>query len=286
MRRILVLGGTGWLGREIARRAHESGAEVVCLARGESGPAPDGVRLVRADRSLAGAYEGLGGEWDDVVELASEPQLVESALKALAARAAHWTLVSTVSVYADNSTPGADETAQLVDPQNLAEYPDAKVAAERASAAELGDRLLIARPGLIAGPGDPSDRLGYWPARLHRGGNVLAPMMSQRFVQFIDVEDLADWIVSAGAAGIAGVVNAVGEVHTMEDFFRAHGRSPGSTANSSRLTTKSSSLSTCIIGPAPGLSRYGCRSRPRALPSEREAPSLPQEVGRDRSLTP
>ena len=221
MRRILVLGGTGWLGREIARQARDSGAEVVCLARGESGSAPDGVQLVRADRSLAGAYEGLGGEWDDVVELASEPQLVASALKALAARAAHWTLVSTVSVYADNSTPGADETAQLVEPQNLAEYPDAKVVAERASAAKLGDRLLIARPGLIAGPGDPSDRLGYWPARLHLGGDVLAPTMSQRFVQFIDVEDLADWIVSAGAAGITGVVNAVGEAHTMHDFFRA-----------------------------------------------------------------
>ena len=221
MRRILVLGGTGWLGREIARRARDSGAEVVCLARGESGSAPDGARLVRADRSRAGAYDGLGGEWDEVVELASEPQLVESALDALAAHAAHWTLVSTVSVYADNSTPGADETAQLVEPQNLAEYPDAKVVAERASAAKLGDRLLIARPGLIAGAGDPSDRLGYWPARLHRGGSVLAPTMSQRFVQFIDVEDLADWIVRAGEAGLTGEFNAVGEAHTMDDFFRA-----------------------------------------------------------------
>ncbi|MCZ4067178.1 NAD-dependent epimerase/dehydratase family protein [Microbacterium sp. H37-C3] len=227
MRRILVLGGTGWLGREIARQARDSGAEVVCVARGESGSVPDGVEFVRTDRSRLGAYDGVGGAWDEVIELASEPQLVESALDALADRAAHWTLVSTVSVYADNSTPGADETAPLVEPQNLAEYPDAKVAAERASAAAVGDRLLIARPGLIAGPGDPSDRLGYWPARLHRGGDVLAPTTGHRFVQFIDVDDLAAWIVGAGAAGLTGAVNAVGEVHTMDDFLRAAGSVAG-----------------------------------------------------------
>lgn len=227
MRRILVLGGTGWLGREIARLARDSGAEVVCLARGESGSAPDGVELVRADRSRPGAYDGVGGAWDEVVELASEPQLVESALNALADRAAHWTLVSSVSVYADDSRPGADETAPLVEPQNLADYPDAKVAAERASAAAVGDRLLIARPGLIAGPGDPSDRLGYWPARLHRGGEVLTPTLTHRFVQFIDVEDLAAWIVGAGAAGLTGAFNAVGEVHTMDDFLRAAGSVAG-----------------------------------------------------------
>lgn len=216
-----MLGGTGWLGRTIARLARDSGAEVVCLARGESGEVPDGVQLVQADRLLPGAYDSVAGEWDEVVELASEPELIQPALDALAAHTAHWTLVSTVSVYADNSTPGADETAERVEPQDLTRYADAKVAAERASAAQLGDRLLIARPGLIAGPGDPSDRLGYWPARLHRGGPVLTPTMSERFVQFIDIEDLAEWIVMAGADRLTGTVNAVGTVHTMEDFFHA-----------------------------------------------------------------
>ncbi|WP_053352274.1 NAD-dependent epimerase/dehydratase family protein [Leucobacter musarum] len=224
MRRVLVLGGTGWLGREVARAARDGGAEVTCLARGESGDVPDGTQLVRADRSLPGAYDRVKGEWDDVVELASEPQLVQSALDALAPRAAHWTLVSTVSVYADDGTPGDDESAEVVEPRDLTRYADAKVNAERVSRTLLQDRLLIARPGLIAGPGDPSDRFGYWPARLHRGGRVLVPTTDRRFVQYIDVADLAAWIVTAGANRITGTVNAVGPAHTMDDFFRAAGR--------------------------------------------------------------
>ena len=152
MRRVLVLGGTGWLGHEVARAARDSGAEVTCLARGDSGDVPDGTQLVRADRRLQGAYDRVMGEWDDVVELSSEPQLVQSALDALAPHASHWTLVSTVSVYADNSTPGADESAEVVEPRDLTSYADAKVSAERVSRARLQDRLLTARPGLIVGP--------------------------------------------------------------------------------------------------------------------------------------
>lgn len=221
MRRVLVLGGTGWLGRQVAVAARDDGAKVVCLARGHSGEVPDGVELVQADRLLPGAYDRIVGEWDEVIELAYEPELVEPAVQALGPRAGHWTLVSSVSVYADNSTPGANETAELVEPRDLSVYPDAKVAAEKASAELVGDRLLIARPGLIVGPGDPSDRFGYWPARLRRGGRVLTPSTAGRFVQAIDVDDLAQWIVQAGAASHIGVVNAVGAVHTMEDFFRA-----------------------------------------------------------------
>lgn len=210
MRRVLVLGGTGWLGARVARAAVEDGAEVVCLARGASGAVPDGARLVRADRTAPGAYDDVRGEWDEVVEIAYAPHLVTSALDALAHRAQHWTLVSSVSVYARNDEPGADESAEVVEPRDLAQYPEAKVAAERASAARLGDRLLIARPGLIVGPGDPSDRFGYWPARLHRGGRVLVPTTAGRHVQVIDVDDLAAWLVAAGRARRTGVVNAVG----------------------------------------------------------------------------
>ncbi|GAA5038357.1 NAD-dependent epimerase/dehydratase family protein [Microbacterium fluvii] len=222
MRRVLLLGGTGWLGREVARAARDSGAEVTCLARGTSGDVPHGVELVRGDRLEPGAYDGVQArEWDEVVEFAYQPGLVEPAVDALANSAAHWTLVSTVSVYADNSTPGANEAAELVEPRDLVDYPDAKVAAERASATRLGDRLLIARPGLIVGPGDPSDRFGYWPARFHRGGEVLIPATEQRCVQVIDVADLAQWITRAGSIPLTGVVNAVGAVHTMHDFLDA-----------------------------------------------------------------
>src|SRR5699024_3993027 len=136
--RVLVLGGTGWLGGEIAWAALAGGAEVTCLARGVSGDVPAGVRLVRADRAAPGAYDDLGGDWDDVIEVGSEPDLVASALTALADRARHWTYVSTVSVYRDHDEVGADETAALVEPADMSEYPDAKVAAERASAAAVG----------------------------------------------------------------------------------------------------------------------------------------------------
>ena len=219
MRRVLVLGGTGWLGQAVAKAALDDGAEVVCLARGLAGGVPDGVTLIAADRLDPRTYEQLQGEWDDVIELSYEPNLVTPAVEALAARAAHWTLISSVSVYADNSTPFADESAELVTPQDLTEYPDAKVAAESTTASRLGDRLLIARPGLIVGPGDPTDRFGYWPARLQQGGQVLHPETRGRYVQVIDVNDLASWVARAGRQGTVGPVNAVGAVHTMQEFL-------------------------------------------------------------------
>ncbi|MBF4588030.1 NAD-dependent epimerase/dehydratase family protein [Curtobacterium sp. VKM Ac-2887] len=218
--RALVLGGTGWLGHAIVRDLVAEGADVTCLARGESGDVPEGAHLIQVDRRAAGAYEPVSGEWDEVIELSCEPDLVEPALDVLADGAAHWTLVSTVSVYASNDEPDADESASLVEPVDLTEYADAKVAAERSSAARVGSRLLIARPGLIVGPGDPSDRFGYWPARFSRGGPTLVPMSEGRFVQVIDVADLATWIGGAGRAGSTGVVNAVGDVVAMSEFFR------------------------------------------------------------------
>lgn len=217
MRRVLILGGTGWLGREIAAQALADGAEVTCLARGSSGDVPPGARLVVADRTREGAFAGLNGDFDEVVEVAYQAELVVPALAALAGRAAHWTLVSSVSVYADNASPLAGESAEVVDPVDLTRYPDAKVAAERRSLAALGDRLLIVRPGLIVGPGDPSDRFGYWPMRLSQGGRVAIPDPAGLHVQVIDVADLAAWIARAGT--LTGVVNAVGPIHTLADFF-------------------------------------------------------------------
>lgn len=219
MGRVLILGGTGWLGREVAAAAVAAGSEVVCLARGEAGEVPAGARLIRADRRHPGAYDEVTGHWDEVVEFSYDGELVGSALDALAPRAAHWTLVSTVSVYARSDEPQADESAALVEPTDLTLYPDAKVTAERITAARVGDRVLLARPGLIVGPGDPSDRFGYWPARLRRGGRTLTPTAEGRFVQVIDVADLAAWIERAGRDRLVGACNAVGESHRLQDFF-------------------------------------------------------------------
>ena len=213
MTRTLILGGTAWLGREIAEQLAGQGQDVTCLARGESGAAPRGVTFVRSDRRSAKAYDLVASEsWDEIIELSYDVHLVAGALQSLAGSTAHWTLVSSVSVYATNTEPGADEDAILVEPVDLDDYAQAKVAAERATMAAVGDRLLIARPGLIVGPGDLSDRFGYWVSRLAAAPRepVLVPNAKDRYVQFIDVRDLAEWLISAGQRGLTGIYNAIG----------------------------------------------------------------------------
>ncbi|WP_028278603.1 NAD-dependent epimerase/dehydratase family protein, partial [Arthrobacter sp. H5] len=213
--RILILGGTVFLSRRIAVMAVESGHNVTCLARGTSSAPPDGVAFIQADRDQPHAY-GLAGEWDAVVDVSSDPRQVREALTALGGRARHWTFVSSCSVYADNGTPGQDERAQLLPaydgggPASAEQYGEAKVACEEACADALGDRLLIARPGLICGPGDGSDRFGYWPARLAQGGEVLAPEIRDAHTQTIDVDDLALWIVQCAENLVTGTYNALG----------------------------------------------------------------------------
>nr|WP_197512243.1 hypothetical protein [Tessaracoccus coleopterorum] len=126
-------------------------ASVTCLARG-SAEVPVGARLVHADRALPGAYSALTGDWDHVVDLATDPAIVRPAVAALAARAGHWSYVSTVSVYRDHAEAGQDEGAALLEagPQG---YGEQKVASEEAVTEGLGSRALIVRPGLIVGPG-------------------------------------------------------------------------------------------------------------------------------------
>ena len=137
--RTLILGGTAWLGREIAEQLVARGEDVTCLARGESGAVPPGVTSVRTDRRDPGAYDSVkGSDWDEIIELTYEAELVTGALEALADNAQHWTLVSSVSVYASNSEPGADEEAALVEPTDLDNYAHAKVAAERATTEAVG----------------------------------------------------------------------------------------------------------------------------------------------------
>ncbi|MBC7595088.1 MAG: NAD-dependent epimerase/dehydratase family protein [Kineosporiaceae bacterium] len=232
MTRVLILGGTAWLGREIAEQLAVQGQDVTCLARGESGAVPTGVTFVRSDRRSPGAYDLVAGDaWDDIIELSYDTDLVAGALEALAGSAAHWTLVSSVSVYASNTDPGADEGAILVEPSNLDDYAHAKVAAERATAEAVGDRLLIARPGLIVGPGDMSDRFSYWVSRLAAAPEepVLVPNAEDRYVQFIDVRDLAGWLVSAGQRGLTGIYNAVGSEHKLSTVLLAAARVAGHT---------------------------------------------------------
>src|SRR5215217_4681161 len=170
--RILVLGGTAFLSAEIARQAVAAGHDVTCLARGSVAAPPQGAVWLKADRSAGGqAYAGATGEWDAVIEVARDPVLASEALDALAHRAAHWTFVSSCSVYADASVAGTGEDAALLPalaqgtPSTAENYGESKVAIEEATLRAAGGKAHLCRAGLIGGPGDGSDRYGYWPAR-------------------------------------------------------------------------------------------------------------------------
>lgn len=224
MKRILVLGGTAWLGKEIAHQFIAQGNQVTCLARGEAGTAPSGARFICADRTSPGAYNEVSSqEWDEVIELSYDPQLVQDALTALGTKTQHWTLISSVSVYAQNNEPDADEFAALAEPTDPTNYAHAKVTAEQLTTQAVGERLLILRPGLIVGPGDPSDRFSYWVCRLAQAGDedVLVPETESRFAQFIDVRDLARYVLVASTNNLCGVYNAVGSQFKLSTVIAA-----------------------------------------------------------------
>ncbi|MCD0446121.1 NAD-dependent epimerase/dehydratase family protein [Glycomyces sp. A-F 0318] len=222
-KRVLVLGGTAYLSRTIARTAVERGHRVTVAARGVSGEPPEGVEFVSIDRGSAEGVEALrGGEFDAVFDVARMPAHVGPVLDVLADGAGYWSFVSTISVYARNDVvsgevhePTATDSA---DPSPEV-YGASKVACENLVRERLGDRALVTRPGLIVGPGDPVDRLGYWPLRFAEGGEVLAPGDRDRPVQWIDVQDYADWLLDAADAGVTGTLDAIGDHIGMGAFL-------------------------------------------------------------------
>jgi 2'-hydroxyisoflavone reductase len=215
---LLILGGTVFLGRALVEAALARGHQVTLFNRGRHNPDlfPE-VEKLRGDRT-ADLAPLRSRRWDAVIDTSGYvPGVVAASAELLAGATGHYTFISTMSVYADVSRPGMNETAPLaVLPEgaphevNGETYGPLKVLCEQAVNAALPGRALIVRPGLIVGPHDPTDRFTYWPVRLAAGGEVLAPGRPERQVQFIDVRDLAGWTLRMVEAGQVGIYNATG----------------------------------------------------------------------------
>jgi len=244
--RVLFLGGTGFLGPHMVRRAMERGHDVTLFNRGRSGPDlfPEATNLV-GDRY--GDLEALNeGEWDVVIDTFTYvPRTVRATVDLLADRVKRYVVVSTVSVYGNRAEVGMDETAALATmPASEVEriqthrevgqyYGAMKALCERTAEEGMPGRVWNVRPGLIVGPGDRTNRFTYWPYRVRRGGEVLAPGEPGHFTQVIDVRDLADFIVLGCEKGLTGNYNAVSPAgrFTMGSMLEACKKATGSDAS-------------------------------------------------------
>jgi len=227
--KILVLGGTKFVGRHLVEAAIARGHTLTLFHRGQTNPGLfPGVEVVTGDREHD--LDRLAGRrWDAVIDTCGYvPRVVGMAARALAEAVDRYVFISSISVYGTEVAPGADEATPLLsldDPSvevvDGRTYGPLKALCEAELEAILPGRVLNVRPGLIVGPEDPTDRFTYWPHRLAQGGEVLAPGDSRQPVQFIDVRDLAEWIVRAVEDGLVGPFNATGphDPLTMEDFL-------------------------------------------------------------------
>jgi 2'-hydroxyisoflavone reductase len=239
--RILILGGTKFLGRHFVEAALARGHELTLFTRGKhdaqafAGVA--GVTSLRGDRrtgpfGLAALAEPAAGPWDAVVDTSGFlPQDVEASAQLLRDRVSGvYLFVSSISAYAGFEAVGMTEDAPLapytdaardvaeslapgamLSGQALGEHYGAlKAECERVAQKAFGARALVVRPGLIVGPYDPTDRFTYWPSRVARGGDVLAPGRPERPIQLIDARDLAEWMVSLCERGQGGTYHATG----------------------------------------------------------------------------
>jgi 2'-hydroxyisoflavone reductase len=224
--KLLVLGGTRFLGHHLVTAALARNHEVTLFNRGTYDSAND-VETIRGDRHTDLA-KLQGRRWDAVVDTSGMlPRVVTASSEVLADSVDHYTFVSTQNVYADVSSPGVSESAPLrtLTSEELDEayaidtsgepaygkvYGGLKALCEQAAKSVMPGRVLTIRPGLIVGPDDYTDRFTYWVVRVARGGEVFAPGRPDTFVQFIDVRDLADWTLSMIERNETGAYNAHG----------------------------------------------------------------------------
>jgi len=214
--KLLVLGGTKFLGRHAVDNALTAGHEVTIFTRGETNPElfPEVEHLV-GDRD--GHLDALRGRsWDGVVDTSGYvPRVIRQSAELLHGAVGRYVFVSSISVYDDFSQPVDEGTrvTPLEDPgteEIMESYGALKAACETVIGELYGERGTSVRAGLIVGPYDPTDRFTYWPRRIAAGGDVLAPGDPAAPVQFVDARDLADWLVRLALDGPGGVYNATG----------------------------------------------------------------------------
>lgn len=237
---LLVLGGTGFVGRAVVEEALAAGHRVTTLNRGRRAAdrASASLEAVTGDRTQPGGLDGLRGRsWDAVIDTWSgAPSVVRDSAALLADAAGHYGYVSSGSVYAPPVPEGVTEDAAVLEasPDDAdGEYGANKAGAERAVTASFGERALLARAGLILGPYEDVGRLPWWLGRAARGGPMLAPEPRDLTLQYIDARDLAIWMLGAAERRLGGPVNLVcapGHA-TMEQFLRACVEATGGAAD-------------------------------------------------------
>ena len=233
--KLLIIGGTRFVGRHLVTSALARNHEITLFNRGTQSSADSlDVETIYGDRNHD-LSKLQGRRWDVVVDTCGYlPRTVKASAEALVNSIDRYVFISSQSVYADLSTSGVDETAPLatVTSEQLEEanaidssrpsgmtygkmYGGLKVLCEQVAEETLPNRVLTIRPGLIVGPDDYTDRFTYWVVRVARGGEVLAPGRPERFVQFIDVRDLTEWIVRMIEQGGTGIYNANGSANAL-----------------------------------------------------------------------
>ncbi len=217
---VLVMGGTGFIGPHIVRALRDAGHRLTLFNRGKTNPGLfPGLELIKGDRLTSDIEQLQGRRWDVVIDTAAYlPRAVDTLMAQLDRDSLQqYVFVSTISVYANFGTPDIDESAPkevLPEPESedVNQYYGAlKFACEEAARGALPGRVLTIRPGMIIGPGDPTDRFTYWPVRVARGGRVLAPGAPGDTIQTIDARDLADWIARCVGSRTVGEFNATSD---------------------------------------------------------------------------
>ena len=248
---ILILGGTGLTGPHQVAYALSRGHEVTLFNRGRKQREwPGSVEQRLGDRDI-NDYKSLAAEvakgrrWDLCIDNPSSvPHWIRDAAAVLKGHVGGYMMISSLSAYADNATPSDDETAALAifdgDPlketmaslrADMGKYAGLKAATEVETLKHFGSTATIVRPGLIVGPGDETDRFTYWPMRLAKGGEVLAPGDGRDPIKYIDARDLGEWMIRLGEAGATGAFNAIGPAGALDMAGLLYGIRASTTAN-------------------------------------------------------